>query len=256
LDEFWPDPPIKDDPRVILIHHSQRKGMRPAINACASIAQGKYLMKLDAHCMLDEGFDTKLKADCESNWIVIPRRKRLDAEKWEIQDVGKPDVDAMYVAYPDDPDDWGGAALNGRIWTERIKARKDVLIDDDLSFQGSCWFMHRNYFHELELMDEQNYGYFCNEAQEIGLKCWLSGGRIVRNKKTWYAHLHKGRKYGRGYFLDNKQLDKGGRYTCKWMKYKAAWDKQTKPLSWLIERFMPVPTWDQQKIDKLKEAGN
>jgi glycosyltransferase involved in cell wall biosynthesis len=256
LDEFWSDPPLKDDPRVTIVHHSKRVGMRPAINAAVSVARGKYIMKLDAHCMLDEGFDTVLKADCEPDWIVVPRRKRLDAEKWCIQKTNKPDIDAMYLSYPEGETDFGGVSLHGRLWTQRTLDRKDILIDDELSFQGSSWFMHRDYYHRLELMNEIDYGYFYNEAQEIGLKAWLSGGRVVRNKKTWYAHLHKGRKYGRGYYLSKSSINKSAKHTRKWMTYGAAWAGQTKPLSWLIERFMPVPTWDEEKIAKLKETGN
>jgi len=113
--------------------------------------------------------------------------------------------------------------------------------------------MLRDYFYELELMDEASYGTFWNEFQEIGLKCWLSGGRVIRNKRTWYAHLHKGKKYGRGYHLGKSTLVQGATYTRKWMTPGLAWDKQTLPLSWLIERFWPVPSWTQEGLDKLKE---
>lgn len=245
LDGYWPDS-LAADPRMTYIHRGESRGMRAAINAAMKIAKGKYILKTDAHCMWDEGYDVKLAADCGPNWVVVPRRKRLDAEKWEIQEVGKPDVDYEYLSYPDDPQDFGGAGLNGKQWNERTLARADVLIDDNMSFQGSAWFMHRDYFYELELMDEANYGTFWNEAQEIGLKCWLSGGRVIVNKKTWYAHLHKGKKYGRMYNLDYSQLDIGSRHTKKWLTGEA-WDKQTLPLSYLVEKFWPVPTWPEDR---------
>ena len=73
--------------------------MRNAINSAAAIAKGKYLLKTDAHCMFGEGFDEILKAECDDDWVVIPRRKRLDAENWAIQDVGKPDVDYEYLSF-------------------------------------------------------------------------------------------------------------------------------------------------------------
>ena len=113
-----------------------------------------------------------------------------------------------------------------------------------MSAQGSCWFMEKNYFYTLELEDETNYGTFCNEFQEIGLKCWLSGGRVVTNKKTWYAHLHK--TDGRGYPLDRTQIEKGANYTNRWLT-NTAWHKQTLPFTWLIERFWPVPGWPEDK---------
>ena len=53
------------------------------MNEAARIAKGKYIMKLDAHCMLDDGWDEKLKANCEYDWTVIPRMYVLDGEKWE-----------------------------------------------------------------------------------------------------------------------------------------------------------------------------
>lgn len=249
-DGYWPEP--VNDPRVNYIHRGVSRGMRNGINSAVAIAKGKYIMKIDAHCMLDEGYDVKLIADCEPNWVVIPRRKRLDAENWCIQDVGKDDVDYEYLSFPDNPADFGGPGLNGRIWKERARERKDILIDDNLSFQGSCWFMHRDYFYELELMDEKNYGTFWNEAQEIGFKCLSTGGRVVTNKKTWYAHLHKGKKYGRGYNLDFSQLPVGATYTKKWIT-NSAWGKQKIPFNEIIEKFMPLPGWPDDWKTKICE---
>lgn len=247
LDGYWPSPKLKDDPRLRIIHRGSSFGMRSAINSAVAIARGEYIMKIDAHCMLDEGYDVKLVADCEDDWVVVPRRKRLDADNWCIQDVGKPDIDYEYLSYPDNPADFGGPGLNGRIWRERTSDRIDKLIDENMSFQGSCWFMKRSYFYELELMDEENYGTFWNEAQEIGLKAWLSGGKVMTNKKTWYAHLHKGKTHGRGYRLDGSQLTKGATFTKNWFFMGKAWDKQKYPLTWLIERFWPIPTWPEDR---------
>lgn len=259
LDGYWPDPQLADWDNLVIIHRGQARGMRPAINAAAAIAKGEYLMKCDAHCMFGEGFDEVLKASSNADWVIIPRRKRLDAENWCVQDVRKPDVDYNYLSYPDNPADFGGPGLNGRIWTQKALDRTDPKydIDEELSFQGSCWFMPRDYFHELGLMDEKGYGIFWNEAQEISFKAWLSGGKVVRNKKTFYAHLHKGRKFGRGYHLSSAEVKKGATFTRKWLD-NSAWDnRQIHPLSWLIERFWPLPTWpDNWKdvfpgIDKL-----
>ena len=243
LDGYKPPEYVQDE-RVIYIHRGQSMGMRAGINAGVAIARGEYVMKTDAHCMFDTGYDVKLVAELQKNWVVVPRRKRLDAENWCLQETGKPDIDYMYLAAPDDPKDFGGKGLNGKVWEEKNRdpELKKVLIDDLMSAQGSCWLMHKSYFQELELMDEENYGTFWNEFQEIGLKCWLSGGRVIVNKNTWYAHLHKGKKYGRGYNLQEAQLIKGASYTKKWFNFKEAWDKQTLPLEWLIEKFKTVPT--------------
>jgi len=246
LEGYWPDQMV-DDPRVHYIHSEKPRGMRGAINAGAAIAKGKYLMKCDAHCMFDEGYDLKLIADLEPNWIAVPRRYSLDAENWTR--VEKKAIDYMFLCYPNDKNDFGGPSLHGRPWSEKQNDAelKDVLIDDLMSAQGSCWIMHKDYFHQLELLDDVNYGHFCFEFQEIGLKCWLSGGRVIRNKKTWYAHLHKGRKYGRGWPLGRGVLDKGAKFSNQWMDIKN-WQGQDRDIRWLIHEFWPVPTWPEESV--------
>lgn len=119
-----------------------------------------------------------------------------------------------------------------------------------MSNQGSVWFMSREYFDELELMDEKTYGTFWNEFQEIGLKCWLSGGKVMVNKKCWYAHWHKTKEYGRGYSLSGSDQKKALAAVDSWKK--KGWEKQTLPLFWLIERFWPVPTWTEDQLSELK----
>jgi glycosyltransferase involved in cell wall biosynthesis len=241
LDGYWPSVMPVDDKRVIIIHRGVAHGMRSAINSGVAIAKGKYILKCDAHCMFDYGFDTELANHCENNWIVVPRRKRLDAENWKLQDVNKPDVDYMYLSYPYSLDRNGNQiGLHGVIWDELNKTPelKDKKIDDLMTSQGSCWFMPRYYYYELELLDEINYGAFWSEFQEIGLKCWLSGGQVKVNKNTWYAHLHK--KF-RGYSLEASSSD-AEKYVMKWMNFKEAWAKQTLPIEWLIHEFNP-PRW-------------
>jgi len=247
LDGYWPDPALRDDPRLKIIHRGEAKGMRDAINSAVAVSNGEFILKADAHTMWDEGWDVKLVADCEADWVVVPRRKRLDAENWRIQELGKVDIDYHYLSYPSDPNDYGGKGLNGKPWDERNKRTDEYPeIDDLMSAQGSAWFMKKDYFYELELMDEASYGKFWNEFQEIGLKAWLSGGRVVVNKKTWYAHLHKGKKYGRGYTLNENWLQQGREYTLKWMKMGKAWHKQKYPIEWLVQKFAPVPGWPQE----------
>lgn len=250
LDGYWIELP--DDKRVKAIHKGEAKGMRAGINSGVAMAQGEYIMKIDGHCMLDQGFDVKLVADCEDNWVVIPRRKRLDAENWAIQDTGKPDVDYNFLSFPDNPADFGGAGLNGRIWTKKILEKQDILIDEELSFQGSCWFMKKSYFEKLGLLDEKNWGPFWNEAQEIGFRSWLTGGKVMRNKKTWYAHLHKGKKYGRGYHMNNEWAKTGAEEAMKFFKGDKVWEDQKYPLSWLLDKFMPMPEWKEEDIINLK----
>ena len=119
-------------------------GMRSAINTAASLAKGEYLLKCDAHCMFAEGFDEVLKAECEKNWIVIPSRYSLDAENWCIKDTGKRRVDYHYLCLPFDYPGYGKGydpGLHGSVWNQRGRERENIMLDDEMSFQGSCWFI-------------------------------------------------------------------------------------------------------------------
>lgn len=249
LDGYWP--PAEElvlDKRVTYLHRGVARGMRSGINSAISIARGEWIMKCDAHCMFAPGFDETLTQNMEDNWLVIPRRKRLEPFNWEIKDVGKPDVDYEFLSYPLwKPDEIG---IHGTIWTERIRERlnkPEYDIDENMSFQGSCWVANRKYFMEnIYPMQEEGYGTFIGEPQEIGLKYWLGGGKTMVNKKTWYAHWHKGKENGRGYSIGKSELYAGNAYSVDyWMNNK--WEKRIHDIQWLVERFMPVPSWPEDR---------
>lgn len=103
--------------------------------------------------------------------------------------------------------------------------------------------MHRSWFWGfLGGMSEVGYGTFTQEPQEIGMKTWLGGGAVKVNKKVWYAHLHKGRTYGRMYHQDRAEVVRGHNYSADyWMNNR--WEKRIHDVEWLIDRFWPVPTW-------------
>jgi glycosyltransferase involved in cell wall biosynthesis len=228
LDGYWPDPPLKSYRRLKIIHRGTARGMRAGINAGARIAQGKYLMKCDAHCCFDPGFDEKLKADCEPDWTVVPRRYGLNVETWNR-------TDKLYeFEYIEK------GTLKGRKWPEYADRVKDQEIVDLMTSQGSCWFTHLDRFWELGGLDEINYGIMGREAQETCLKTWLSGGRYVLNRKTWYAHWSKPKKH----VIKNPEKSKSV------AAIQAEFPEEK--LLPLIERFAPVPGWGSEVQKKVQ----
>lgn len=252
LDGYWPDPPLPEDKRLIQIHRGQWRGMRPGINAGVACSRGDYVMKIDGHCSVAEGFDEALVADCEDDWLVVPRRFSLDAASWGPK-LDRPVVDAHYLSYPYERPDDKTCGLHGNVWKERAAARKDVLIDDEMSSQGSCWFASRKHWDRVlgPMGQGGGYGTFAQEFQEIGMRTWLSGGRVVVNKKTWYAHLHKGKKFGTGYGFSNAQWkswaaekEAARLFTIDhWMQNR--WAERKHDMGWLVDKFWPVPGWPE-----------
>jgi hypothetical protein len=118
-----------------------------------------------------------------------------------------------------------------------------------MSSQGSCWFMPINHFKKnLKGLNPEGYGTFVQEFQEIGMKTWLGGGSVLINKNTWYAHLHKGKQFGRGYFIDKREMVRGAHYSADfWMHNK--WTERKHDIEWLVARFWPVPTWPSDFLE-------
>lgn len=240
LDGYNP-PERSSDSRVKYIHHETGVGMREGINSAVKVATGEYLLKIDAHCVVDYGIDEKLAADCEDNMVMIPRRYKLDDEKWCPKDEY---IDYEYFIYPFK---YNPVALHGFRWKERANERKDILIDDTLTFQGSCWFMKKSHFEKSKFLKVKEFhGLLFGEPEELGLTTWLNGGKVVVNKKTWYAHLFKGKKYGRGYFVNIEKSRDCYRYS-----YNLWVNENKEGFIKAIEKFWPIPGWPEDWKEKL-----
>ena len=254
LDNYVPNPPLKEDPRVRPVsitgdpHHS---GMRQAINAGVAASTGDFIMKLDGHCMLAPGWDEVMKAECEDDWIVVPRRYSLEPSTWGIRE-HRPFVDYEFVSFPYTAEFLSVKTSNK--WFDRAEARKDILLDENMAFQGSCMFMRRSYFDKLGPLQIEGYGGFILDSEEMSNKCWLSGGKVMTNKRTYYAHLHKGKEFGRGYFINKWELRRGRKFHIDyWMHDR--WPKATRKMKWLVEHFWPIPGWPEDWEDPKYEKA-
>lgn len=266
-DGRWADPILRDDPRLIQMHHGEihdNYGMRASINAGMAIASGEYVMKLDEQCMMDQGFDIKLVRDYQDNSVIIPRRKRLEPESWTLIEDGRADIDYMQVDYPYQRPYDKTCGLHGAEW--KRQGREDTLIDETPTMQGSCYFMKKTYWDKLfpNGLDDVNYGTFTQEAQEISMKVWLSGGNVMVNKKTWYAHWHKG-KNGKGYGFNNEQYKRHLKGTEQGRLYAIQYWLNTHDyehdFKWYINKKFPdSPGWDNWeeriKIDASKDFSS
>lgn len=245
-DGYWPDPIVLDEPRVNIIHHTKAVGQRRAVNEAAKLANGKYIFKVDAHCMFDEGFDVKLAKDCEYDWTVIPRMYVLDADLWQPKlrkmhdfmyfNAPWAEEDPMRIKYYDgkmkraDPKEY--RAYRNSEWVKGD-------ICDTMASLGAGWFMHTQRFWDLGGLDE-NHAQWGQMGVELSCKAWLSGGRQVVNKNTWFAHQWRRRP---PWTLTNEDVNQSRDYSIKFWT-GGAWPLQRYSLDWIAEKFAPVPTWN------------
>lgn len=256
LDGYW-EPNLPTDSRVRVLHRGTALGMRPGINDAIAVSTGEYILKLDAHCSVAPGFDEQLKKDyVEDNWIMVPRRYALDPEAWCFDESNKKyPIDYHFLSVPINTPGDSIDGYHGSAWTARRDARKAFQIDDELSSQGSCYFLSRRYWdRQIGPLDTAHYGSFTNEMQSVGLRCWLSGGAIKINKNTWYAHTRKGKKFGRGYSMTGCNHERGAEY-CSWFwSNDIPFNGRVHGIKWLIEKFWPVPSWPDDIDAVLAEA--
>ena len=188
----------------------------------------------------------------QEDWIVTPRFYVLNGETWEWQDDRF--YDYFYLCCPfTDPKGFRFKA--GGHWPERTQERllSHPDIDETPQIHGSGWFVSKDRYFELGgFPNIDPYGH-AQEPIWLGLKNWLAGGRVMVNKKCWYAHLHQqGNK--RGYNMDHAQEVKSYDIAAKyWMGNK--WAERKYDIQWFInEKFPNMPTWPKNWEELLKET--
>ncbi len=250
-----PEEEVVKDPRVRYIKrpfqtHDLTK--RQGINEAVEQASYDYVMALDAHCILGEGYDKTILEETNENEVTILRRESLDAQNWKLYRAeGRPPVDYEYFIWQFflkglNKEEKGG--LHGYRWDERTRDRINILKDETLTFQASQWAMSKRFYKECGLMQIEGYTGWGAEANEISLKALQHGGKCYTLKNNFYCHLHKGRTYGRMY-----KVPLGGIHSADFYSFDQFVNKNRKIFVDLIERFWPIPNWNENWQSLLKK---
>lgn len=304
LDGAWPEEPIAEHDRVKIFYSPTPLGQRGMQNRLAKLSTAKYVAKTDAHCAFDKGFDRKLieAMDGHDDWTIVPAMKNLHAFNWLCTNCGleyyqgeKPakcgsemcqftdqSFEKKVYFLPRDMSPFmnnrGPTSTAYRFtpdnlqfkYFDRLKKYQKGDIVESMSLQGSFFMSTREKYWELMLADE-SWGGWGQQGTEVALKTWLSGGRVVVHRGTWYAHMF--RTNNQLAFPWNHELPESqakqqqrARKACIELFKNNAWDKQVRGLSWVVERFWealqeePCNTdgadrpWTKDDIAKLKQS--
>ena len=233
---------LPEFPNLTLIYEPENIGLKPMINKLANLANGKYIYKSDAHCAFGKGFDEILQADMEDNWVVTPRFYVLNKE-WHWQDDRF--YDYFYLSCPF-TDKRGLRFKAGGHWMERSLEREQshYPVDETPQIHGSGWFVNKDYFLNVlgGFPETDPFGH-AQEPIWLALKNWLKGGKVMVNKKTWYAHLHQDSSQ-RGYPEDRAHTERTYNEVAKY------WLLNEEPnlihdFDWFVNKFMPMPSWPE-----------
>jgi rubrerythrin len=280
--------PLPEDPRITVIRHHVSRGQRASTNDAARVAQGTYLLKADAHTAWDEGFDVKMiqgMKDCGDNTTLVPVMRNLHVFSWKCYACGWkmyqgptpsvcPDckrtdqIRKKFVWNPKPRPQSTSYRFDtelhfqyGNYWTktEEYKEQLKTGYTETMSLQGSAFMLHRDKYWGLNICDEA-FGSWGAQGTEVACKTWLSGGRCIVNHNTWYSHLFRtqGGDFSFPYKQDNDQVARA-RKLSQQLFLDNTWEHQTLPLSWLVDKFAPVPGWhdgtDNGMLEKIRDHG-
>ena len=292
LDGEWADPPVEQHRLVNVIYVPKSIGQRAATNLACKSSKAKYVLKVDAHCAFDKGFDRKMIEAFKKtgdNVTMVPIMRNLHCFDWvckcgvrtyqdkgstcpgcngkmEKEMVWQPRRGTRNYSYCFDTEphfQYHSAYRN----TEAFKEAAKVGLTESMSLQGSAFMMTREKYWELNICDEA-FGSWGSQGIEVAVKTWLSGGRVICNHDTWYAHMFRTKQangFGFPYPQSSKQIAEAKK-RARDVFFNNGWDKAKYPLSWLIERFLPVDVvengvnkgWTPEALAELKkmEAGD
>ena len=280
LDGEWADPPIKDHPDVTILYFGESIGQRAITNRCVSLSKAKYIMKVDAHCAFDEGFDVKMMNEMKDNYTMIPAMYNLHGFDWVC-----PDGHRRYQGPSGPCKECGKPTTRDIKWAPRLSRRseyyrfdntlhfqywsamkketpKDAVLVETMSAQGSCFMLTREKYWELDICDEKH-GSWGQQGTEVACKTWLSGGKLLTNRNTWYSHMFRtqGGDFGFPYPISGRQVE-GARKYSRDLFLNNKWPKAKHTFGWLIKKF-DAPEWptkailyytDNQLDEKVMEA--
>lgn len=276
LDGAPANPPLEEHPALTILNYETSIGQRAATNVAAARSDAKYIMKCDAHCAFDEGFDVKMMDAMQDNWTMVPIMRNLHAFDWvckkcgdrryqgptptscpkcdntkdferDILWIGKSNPQSTSYCFDPEPH-----FQYFREYRSRPEYKGD--LTETMSLQGSCFMLTRDKYFELNICDEK-FGSWGSQGIEVAVKTWLSGGRVVVNHRTWYAHMFRtqGGDFGFPYSISGRQVA-NAKATARNLFFNNKWEKQVYPLSWLLEKFWPVPGWTEAHLRNLKKG--
>lgn len=278
LDGQWSPTGVPDHKDVTVVYYPDSIGQRAMTDQLCELSDAKYIIKTDAHCAFDKDFDIKMLEAFEKsgdNVVMAPIMRNL-----HVFDLVCENGHRRYQGPSDPCKECGKEVHKELVWnpkkspqsksysfdfsphfqyfseyTKREKFKKDLEetgLTESMSLQGSFFMMTRENYYKLDI-DSKEWPSWGSQGVQLACSFWLSGGKVLINHNTWYAHLFRTQKdFGFPYAQSGKKVQQAKQYAKK-LFFEERWDKAIRPVSWLVERFWPVTYWKDEDLKALKE---
>ncbi len=281
LDGYWANPEIDQNDRVNLTYVNKAIGQRASTNLACRLSKAKYVMKLDAHCSFDKGFDRKMieMFKMTGNEVtMLPVMRNLWAFDWKCYSCGWKIYQANFEEGGRCGDCNSKRMKRKIIWKGKrnpqstsycfnheprfmyfedykhrpkyIEDKENKRVTETMSIQGSCFMLTRKRYWELNICDE-TLGSWGNQGIEVACKTWLTGGSVLVNHNTWYGHLFRTNSNLKFPWPVSGREQKKTKGRVRKLIWSGKIKNQKYPVSWLVKKFWPVPGWTQEDLDKL-----
>ena len=278
LDGYLPNPPLPTSSRVTVIYNPVSVGQREGVNQAVKLSKAKYVLKLDAHCAVDENFDTKMIKAMEElgddttlipamrnmhifDWVCPDGHRRYQSPSGVCENCGKPTTKDIVWIPKKSPTTFTfrfDKTMHFQYFSELAKRPEnikgtlkldgtyDTNYRETMSIQGSCFMSTREKYLELGLCGEEFHSWG-QQGVEVACKTLLSGGRVIANLYTWHAHTFRTRGGDFGFPYPNPQnLVNENRELSRELFQKDKWPLATRKFQWLLDKFNP-PDWGISK---------
>lgn len=209
-------------PQVRVLPSEKNLGERITVNRGASLANGEYIFRIDAHCKMSENWDVRLKEACSERVLLVCVLDALNEKEWK--ELGH-NYTFVYVT-PSAEEKWWG----------NYKKKEDTSeVQETMSLTGCGWFCRTDYFKDSLWFDE-SFGKWGCIGPELTVKAFKSHGKMLLHKGVRCAHL----------FNTNPKGYPVSVVTDTRKKLLGLYHKE---LYTIAKRFSPVPSWENVEED-------
>lgn len=268
LDGWTIDYEMRDHPLVRYFISEDSIGQRAMTNKLAEMSDAKYVMKLDAHCSMSDGFDVRMMNDMADFVTLVPALANLHAYDWVCKDCGikyyQREKPTCEVCKRD-------KMIMERVWDIKPKpmfsefffdpdlvfqfgsAEKAEILSETMAIQGSGFMIERERYWDLNICDEA-FGSWGQQGVEVALKSWLSGGMVIATRKAFMGHLFRTNEQF-PYERDMKQVEHAYSFS-KDLFLGNKWPRQVISIQTLIKSFGYPCGWDEEKVSQLSTLNS
>src|SRR3990167_9337579 len=174
---------LKKRPNLRVFESTNVLGQRATQNALAGISEAKYIMKLDAHVSVSQGFDKVMLEIMEANpnIVLVPALGNLHVYDWLCP--------LKHRTYQGKEDKCGQCDSKDLIF-QFGDVDNFEMLHETKAIQGSGFLVSRENYWKWQRCDE-SWGSWGQMGFEIYTKTLKNGGKVMATRKAFMGHFFR-----------------------------------------------------------------